>query len=94
MIEFVQFSNSALKDLRRLEQQTAFKIVQALRDYAQTEVGDVKGLKGTSKPAFRLRVGDYRIVFIMLNNRPLIIEVVEIVKRGDAYKKKSRKRLK
>jgi mRNA interferase RelE/StbE len=93
MIESIQFSNSALKDLRRLEPQIAIKIVQALRDYALSEVGDVKGLKGTSKSAFRLRVGDYRIVFIMLNNRPLIIEVIEIVKRGDAYKKKSRQRL-
>jgi mRNA interferase RelE/StbE len=94
VIEAVQFSNAALKDLRRLDQQMAVKIVQTLRIYLETEVGDVKGLKGTSKPAFRLRVGDYRVVFIMLNDRPLIIEVVEIVKRGDAYKKKSKKRLK
>lgn len=94
MIEAVQFSNSALKDLRRLDQQIAVKIVQALRVYLETEVGDVKGLKGTSKPAFRLRVGDYRIVFVMVNEHPLIVEVVEIVKRGHAYKKKSKKRLK
>jgi mRNA interferase RelE/StbE len=94
VIQAVQFSNSAIKDLRRLEQSIAIKIVQALRMYAETETGDVKGLKGTSKPAFRMRVNDYRIVFVIVNNRPLIIEVIEIIKRGDAYKKKSRNGLK
>lgn len=42
---------------------------------------------------FRLRVGDYRVIFVIANRRPLILEVIEVVKRGDAYKKKSRQRL-
>ena len=43
--------------------------------------GDVKKLKGYTN-AFRLRVGDYRILFDMNG----LIEVTDVLPRGQAYK--------
>ena len=93
MIERVRFTRSADKDLRRLDHRAAQTIVASLETYAVTGVGDVKMLEGFGG-VFRLRVGAYRASFTLVNKRPLVIEVVEVIKRGDAYKKKSRKRLK
>ena len=52
----------------------------------------MKPLKGFTD-LFRLRVDDYRVIFVIVERRPLILEVIEVVKRGDAYKKKSRQRV-
>ena len=43
--------------------------------------GDVKKLKGYTN-AFRLRVGDYRILFDMSE----LIEITDVLPRGQAYK--------
>ncbi len=44
---------------------------------------DIDVLKG--REGFRLRVGQYRIIYTRQDNR-LIIEVVKIRRRGDIYK--------
>ncbi len=67
-------------------------MVVALEEYAVTGVGDVKLLQGYNK-VFRLRNGDYRACFIIVGMQPLVIEVVMIEKRGQAYGKRSKKRL-
>jgi len=47
--------------------------------------GDVKKIKGY-KDLFRLRVGDYRVIFT-INDKDLIIIVLTIGNRGEIYKK-------
>jgi len=47
--------------------------------------GDVKTIKGY-KNFYRLRVGDYRVIFT-INDSDLIIIVLTIGNRGDIYKK-------
>ena len=91
MIENVLFTRAAEKDLRRLNLQAAQSVVTALLLYAASEASDVKRLRGFAG-LFRLRVGDYCVIFVIVERRPLILEVIEVVKRGDAYKKKSRQR--
>lgn len=43
--------------------------------------GDVKKLQG--QPYYRLRVGDYRVLF---NQSGIIIEIIKIDNRGQVYK--------
>ena len=45
--------------------------------------GDIKPLKGTTD-TFRLRVGDWRILFSYIDDNSLLIE--KISPRGDVYK--------
>jgi mRNA-degrading endonuclease RelE of RelBE toxin-antitoxin system len=92
VIERVRFTKSAAKDLRKLDQQHAIALVAALESYATTQAGDVLPLKGF-RGVFRLRSGDHRACFVIVQDVPLIIEVALIEKRGDAYRKKSRQRL-
>ena len=60
----------------------------ALRIYNAAEklpLGDVKRLQGTKKPQlYRLRVGDYRIVFYYDSDK---ITILRVDNRGDVYKR-------
>lgn len=47
--------------------------------------GDRKQMKGY-KDLFRLRVGDFRVIY-SVENEKLIIRVINIGNRGDIYKK-------
>lgn len=46
-------------------------------------IGDIKKLKGHTN-SFRLRVGDYRVLFELDGN---IIFITAVLPRGEAYKK-------
>jgi mRNA interferase RelE/StbE len=48
--------------------------------------GDIKTLSGLH--GFRLRIGDYRILFDIKDS---VIVVSEIIPRGEAYKRRSSK---
>lgn len=47
--------------------------------------GDIKILQGHNG-CFRLRVGDYRIIYTV-ENENLIVHIISIGNRGDIYKK-------
>ncbi len=46
--------------------------------------GDIKAMQG-HPGYFRLRVGDYRVIYTVDNN-VLIVRVIEVGNRGDIYK--------
>ena len=46
---------------------------------------DVKSLHGKYRGFFRLRVGSYRVIF-RVEKEQLIILIVDVVPRGNAYK--------
>ena len=53
--------------------------------YKLPEGSDIKRLKGkNSKGLYRLRAGDYRIIYTV-NNQQLIVLVVDAGNRGDIY---------
>jgi mRNA interferase RelE/StbE len=57
----IVLSSAAAKDLDRLPAQAREKVREGLSLYAVTGRGDVKQLKG--RDGFRLRIGDYRVLF-------------------------------
>jgi mRNA interferase RelE/StbE len=74
---------SAERDLRGLDRSIARRVAQKLRSI-ETEgriVGDVKRLTGDS-PRFRLRVGDYRVLFRIDADT---MNVYRIAHRREAY---------
>ena len=57
------FTPASRADVRRIDRDTAMRILTALDRFARTGEGDIKKLEGNAND-LRLRVGDYRVRFI------------------------------
>jgi len=81
----VRFSRAAEDDLRRLEPRIIRQLGRKLRDLAaNARSARHKALKGRFKGLYRLRVGDYRVLYRL--DRPVREIIVEQVgHRGDVY---------
>ncbi|MGB7208256.1 MAG: type II toxin-antitoxin system RelE/ParE family toxin [Pyrinomonadaceae bacterium] len=58
----LRFASRSLKDLRQLDKQLSKRIVDRIEIMAEDLKGDVKKLTDHS-PQYRLRIGDYRVLF-------------------------------
>ncbi|SFV04493.1 mRNA interferase RelE/StbE [Methylobacterium sp. 174MFSha1.1] len=76
----ITYTPSAVRALTKLQKSMRLAIVEKLGRYAETGAGDVRALTG--RPGARLRVGDYRIVFIETDDA---IQVHAIGHRRDIY---------
>ena len=77
----VELISRAAKDLRNLPPEQAVRVTKSLRKLADGLAGDVKKLT-QFKPSYRLRVGDYRVLFEVENET---IVVYAVKHRRDAY---------
>lgn len=57
----VVLSAAAAKDLDQLPEKARGRVIEALAVYAVSGTGDVKKLRG--RDGYRLRVGEYRVLF-------------------------------
>jgi mRNA-degrading endonuclease RelE of RelBE toxin-antitoxin system len=73
----------AKTDVRRIDRETAMRILAALDRFARTSEGDIKKLQGDSGE-LRLRVGDYRVRFN--EEPPGTILVHAVLHRSEAYR--------
>lgn len=79
----IVYTSDALKQLRRIAQADARKIVakvKLLADDPAALANNIKALKGS--PLFRLRVGDYRVIYTADLR---IVTVVKVGHRSDVY---------
>lgn len=79
----ILWSPEARADLRAIDRETALRILRTIDSYLTTGAGDVKKLQ-PPRHEFRLRVGDYRVLF--LPKEELSIEVLRVRHRKDAYR--------
>jgi mRNA interferase RelE/StbE len=77
-----QWTEQAKGELRKIEREQAMKILLELTRYGKTGQGDVKRLQASDQ--FRLRVGDYRVRFKVLEDGTL--RIVHVRRRKDAYR--------
>jgi len=83
----LQYRRQARNYLARLPLKIKARIIdklQELKENPDTPTLDVDKLKG--EPAYRRRIGQYRIIYRRLDDK-LIIEVIKIRPRGDIYKR-------
>ena len=73
---------AARADLRRIDQETAMRILHALTRYGDTGEGDVKMLTD-GVGLYRLRVGKWRVFFDL--DEPGAVRIHRIDNRGQAY---------
>jgi mRNA interferase RelE/StbE len=76
----VSYTTSATRQLRKLPAEIRERIIDKLRRYAESGAGDVKALSG--QPGARLRVGDYRVIFVEAAG---VISVRAVGHRSDIY---------
>ena len=79
----IRIRKSAIKDLKRISPEHKKKIhlkILTLKDFP--EVTNVKKLTNF-EPAYRLRIGDYRILFDIVDN---CIEIGRVLHRKESYK--------
>ena len=81
----ITFSKDADKTLRRMPRNLSLKIAQKIKQLADNPKPMRNVKKLTDHPGYRLRIGDWRIVYT-LNDKELLIHVVKIKSRGEVYK--------
>ena len=72
------YSKSSLKFLKKQNEETQKRIVAAIE---KIPAGDIKRLQGTG--IFRLRVGDFRVLYDDNGN---VVAIIDIGCRGQIYK--------
>ncbi|MGQ9674014.1 MAG: type II toxin-antitoxin system RelE family toxin [Candidatus Aminicenantales bacterium] len=84
----IRVSSTAEKYFKKLDKKLQRKMrerLQALsRQQNPLENIQVKALTGELKGFYRLRIGKYRIIFALLEEKK-VIAVVNIIPRGNAY---------
>jgi mRNA interferase RelE/StbE len=78
----IEFKPRAIKDLEGLSKDIQRRILAKIESLADDLAGDVKRLTNFT-PEYRLRVGDYRILFELEANKIVIYRAVH---RKDAYR--------
>jgi mRNA interferase RelE/StbE len=81
MIYDIQFKPAAIRDLGRLSPPVAQRILSKIEAMRNNLAGDVKRLKQFT-PGWRLRVGDWRVLFDVEGS---VIVIWRVVHRSEAY---------
>ena len=82
----IEWKPSALRELKRLDCQVVPRIVAAIEQLTANPFSSrVRKMQG-GEHSFRLRVGDYRVVYEVSQSR-LLIEVARVRHRKDAYRR-------
>lgn len=81
----VEYTKSSQKELNKLPKQTVKRILKHIDKLSKNpRSGSVRPMVGTS--SWRLRVGDYRVIYDIHDNK-LFILIIRIRHRKDAYRK-------
>ena len=81
----IEWKRSAIKELEKLPRPMISKIVSAVGNLSSNpHPSGVRKLVG-SEDSYRIRVGDYRVLYNIIENR-LFIEIVRVGHRKDIYR--------
>ncbi|MBW7849541.1 MAG: type II toxin-antitoxin system RelE/ParE family toxin [Rhodospirillales bacterium] len=82
----VTYETKAIKDLKAIEPAARRRIIAKIVQYADTPAAlgnNVKHLTGSS--FYRLRVGDYRVIFSLDAEVATVMTVIRVRHRREAY---------
>lgn len=83
MVYNIEYDSKALKQLKKLDKSIAELILDGIEEFASNPIlTKIKKLKTSFDGAYRLRIGDYRIVFYQENDLMLISKIAH---RKDVY---------
>jgi mRNA interferase RelE/StbE len=79
----IEYKASVGRELRRLDRQVAVRIVDKIeRDLASPDLHPIS-LSGSFEGLFKLRVGDYRVIYALSADS---VQIIRIAHRRDAYR--------
>lgn len=77
------FTPEAQAQLRAIDRATALRILETIARFGATGTGDVAPLGGEWQGCYRLRVGEYRVIFRYVQDG---LEILTVGYRSDAYR--------
>jgi mRNA interferase RelE/StbE len=81
----LELSREATKVLLRMPRDQAVHIRGKLNDLLRDPHNAPNVKRLTDHPGFRLRVGDWRVVYLLDHER-IVIQVIRIAQRGEVYR--------
>jgi mRNA interferase RelE/StbE len=82
----IEWKHSAVKELKQLPKETISRILKAVEELSSNPFpNQTKKLVG-SEHSFRIRIGDYRIIYNVLS-KVLIVEIIRVGHRRDIYER-------
>jgi mRNA interferase RelE/StbE len=79
----IEWLDEAKADVRALDQPTAMRLFDGIFRFARTGSGDLNALHGELAGAFRLRLGDYRVLFTLQDD---VMQIFGVRHRSEAYR--------
>ena len=79
----IEWLEDANVDVRKLDRPTALRVFDGILHYTKTGAGDVIPLHGKMAGAFRLRIGDDRVLFMLSQNT---MHIFGVRPRSGAYR--------
>ncbi len=81
----IEWKTSAARELKRIDRQAVARILRAVEALAADPLpAGVRKLQGTEH-TYRIRVGQYRIIYDLLTSQ-LLIQIVRVRHRKDVYR--------
>ena len=82
----IQWKASAKKEIKKIDKTEIPKIIQEIERLSQNPYPtNSKKLLGTEH-IFRIKIGNYRVIY-SIENQQLIIEIIRVRHRKEAYRK-------
>jgi mRNA-degrading endonuclease RelE of RelBE toxin-antitoxin system len=74
------FTNASFKDLERLDKNIRERILTELKSLSSFPLDskrDIKKLKGLGKNIYRLRVGEFRVIYFLSDIRLVVLRIID-----------------
>jgi mRNA interferase RelE/StbE len=88
MIYQLHYTERARKDLKKLDTETARRVIRSLHTIREDPYHHIKKLKGARQehPVYTFRIGLYYRAILSIHDTLLIIHVLEIEDRNQSYR--------
>ena len=77
------FTPEARAQLRSIDRAVALRILESIAHFGETHSVDVEPMRGEWPGCYRLRVGEYRVIFRYIEDG---LEILTVGHRSDVYK--------
>ncbi|MFT7878959.1 MAG: type II toxin-antitoxin system RelE/ParE family toxin [Sulfurimonas sp.] len=80
----IQIDNKVIKDLKKIDKIWQKRILNKIKSVLIDDPYSGKKLVGNLSPYYRLRVGNYRIIYEIIEDE-VVVEVIKVKHRKEVY---------